>query len=913
MAPKTRPNAANAKDSQNATRPTRKRRASSQRAPAPRAKRSRTDDAQADAEGEDVIQDEEEQEVERNTPQVIIEDRSSPAGVLPSSPPVYQTTTLTQHIEETTVQSTPLARPTKLVRGRKSMPAQLGTLTSDIEERQFAPLEAIDARHRRRLSRHHLSEEQNNYTTRLHELQKQHKDAKARIQELEFDQEADRQMGTANTLEHEKDNEIEQLKREKAQLEEEIAEHRSLQPHDDGVAMYHDEVMEDAEALDFTAHGENAVARTTNGAPKYHHPNHASCRAILNDYQQKLLNAGMDHAKLTKEADGLRIRLRNIGFPAQNDNMLDIVSTIHEAFINARTELSRIEMVRNEDFDAMTNEQLLERMVKLLKEFRVQTAALTVASQELRDELAYLQESLDAKDILKDSLDRDNDSLLRDKVQLQDELNESQAARADKEEELANVIKNFQDEISLLKTEHEEQMSGMEEQMDQADQLRAESEQEKDNQIATLQSKLEAAFQVQEKAGDTLLDAGISTDALIDGITELRRRRETEQRQREDAERYLDEANVKLETMETQSAEDNRTIGDLHLELNKSKSDLFGQQQLKEAAIAEKNKLIEDHEAEIARLQNFHDTAMDKEVGLRQSVVEDMDKTIADERETGMKLLRKADSLQEENQQLGGQLNSASTRNEELGIENDTLRSIIAEHEERMKALNSNIEGHEDTIQQLEATIQELTTAKEELETTCEENEATIQDLNAIIKAYETTIGQHEGTIRARDATIQEDKATIEEYQETIDRLTTQVMQKDGAITDFEDDLGQLRKKFATSEKKVRHYEAILDAVGERNSRISRESQEVSQLLLKRDVLPAGEDGNEEFNELDVTMVGTPEAASVQKARVHKTTTTTALQRSYNLRNAKDHRDSGVVMDSSPTRQHHAMLEEVDE
>lgn len=908
MAPKTRPNAASAKDSQNATRPARKRRASSQRAPAPRAKRSRTDNAHVDAEGEDAIQDEEEQEVERNTPQVIIEGRSSPAGVLPSSPPVYQTTTLTQHMEETTVQSTPLARPTKSVRGRKSMPAQLGTLTSDIEERQFAPLEAIDARHRRRLSRHHLSEEQNNFTTRLHELQKQHKDAKARIQELEFDQEADRQMGTANILEHEKDNEIEQLKREKAQLEEEIAEHRSLQPHDDGDDMYHVDVMED-----FTAHGENAVARTTNGALKHHHPNHASCRAILDDYQQKLLNAGIDHAKLTKEAEGLRIRLQNIGFPAQGDNMLDIVSKVHEAFTNARTELSRIEMPRNEDFDTMTNEQLLEHMVKLLKEFRVQMAALTVTDQELRDELAHLQESLDAKDILKDSLDRDNDSLLRDKVQLQDELNESEAARADKEEELANVIKNFQDEISRMKTEHDEQISGMEEQMDQADQLRAESEQEKDNQIATLRSKLEAAFQVQEKAGDTLLDAGINTDALIDGITELRRRRETEQRQREDAERYLDEANVKLESMEAQSAEDNRTIGDLHLELNKSKSDLFGQQQLKEAAIAEKEKLIQDHEAEVARLQNSHDTAMDKEVGLRQSVVEDMDKTIADERETGMKLLRKADSLQEENQQLGGQLNSANTRNEELGIENDTLRSIIAEHEERMKALNSDIEGHEDMIQQLEVTIQDLTTAKEELEATCEENEATIQDLNAIIQAHETTIGQHEGTIRARDTTIQEDKATIAEYQETIDRLTIQVTEKDGAITDFEDDLGQLRKKFATSEKKVRHYEAILDAVGERNSRISHESQEVSQLLLKRGVLPAGEDGDEEFNEHDVTMVGTPEVASVQKATAQKTTTTTALQRSYNLRNAKEHRDSGVVMDSSPTRQHHAMLEEVDE
>ncbi|QDS68897.1 hypothetical protein FKW77_007883 [Venturia effusa] len=910
MAPKTRPSAANAKDSQNAARSTRKRRASSQRAPAPRAKRSRTDTTQIDAEGEDVIQDEEEQELEQDV-QVVIEGRSSPAPVLPSSPPVYQTTTLTQQLHETTVQSTPVvSRPTKSVRGRKSMPAQPGTLTSDIEERQFAPLEAIDPRRRRRLSRHGMSEEQNEYTTRLHEMQKQHKDFKSRIQELEFEREADRQMGTANTLEHGKDNEIEKLLREKAELEQQIAEHRSFHPDEE--IMYYDDTVEDAQVLESTAHKEKAVAITANGNIA-HSPNHISCRAIVDEYQKQLLQAGEDHAKLTKEAEGLRIRLENIGFPADGDHMLDIVSRVHEAFINARIELSRIDMLQDEDFDVLNNEELLVHMVSLLQTFKEQMDTLIVSRRDLTTELAHLQETLEAKDTLKDALDRDNDSLLRDKVQLQDELEESQDARAAKEEELANVIKDFENDISRLKKEYEEQVSSMSEEMEQADQARRESEEEKDNQIASLRSRLESAFQVQEKAGDTLLDAGINTDALIEGITELRRRRENEQRQREDAERYLDEANEKIETMEAQSVEDNRKIGDLNLEINKLKSDLFGQQQLKEAAIAEKELLVEDHKVTVAQLLNTHGTAMEKEVALRQSIIEDMDKTIAAERETGMDLHRKADSLKDENQQLQDQLESANTRIEELDAEVDALKILIAEKEEALTALSSDIEGLEDTIQEHSTTIRELTAAKEELEATCEDNEATIQDLSATVQAHEITIAQHEGTIRARDTTIEENQVTIEEYQETIDRLTTEVTETIGANTDLEDDLGQLRKKYATSEKKLRHYEAIFDAVGEHNQRITQESQVVSQLLLQRENVPIGEDGDEEFDELDITMVGTPEAASVQKTKTHKTTAATAMHRSYNLRNGKEHRDSGVVMDSSPTRQHHARLEEVEE
>ncbi|KAE9969578.1 hypothetical protein BLS_004486 [Venturia inaequalis] len=906
MAPKTRPNAANAKDSQNTARPTRKRRASSQRASAPRAKRSRTDTAQVDVEGEgeDAILDEEEQEVEQNE-QVNV-DRSSPAEVLPSSPPVYQSTTLTQKLREITVQSTPIARPTKSTRGRKSMPTQLVALTSDVEERQFAPLEAIDPHSKRRLSRNHLSEEQNEYTTRFQVLKKELKDRNAQIQELEFEREAERQMGAANTLEHENDNEIEKLKREKVHLEDKIAEHRSL---------HHDNALDDAEALEFSAHNENVVTRTTNTALTYHHPNHTSCRAIVDEYQDKLFQAGKDHAELTKQAEGLRIRLRNLGFSTDDENMLDIVTNVHEAFVNARNELGKIDMLPDEHFDTMTNEELLRLMIELLQNFRQQMAILSVSEQELQTEIADLQETLDAKDILKDSLDRDNDSLLRDKVQLTEELEESQAARAAKEEELANVIQNFQDEISKLKSEHDEQMSGMEQAMQEETQSRLESEEEKDNQIAALRSQLESAFQVQEKAGDTLLDAGINTDALIDGITELRRRRETEQHQREEAERSLDEANEKIETMEAQSVEDTRKIRELGLEINKLKSDVFGWQQAMEAANAEKLKLIEEHNATVEQLQNSHGTAMDNEVALRQSIIEDMDKTIAEERETGMKLHRKADSLKEENQQLEADLESANARNEELDAAIDGLRILIEEKDESIKSLSSDIDGLEDTVQQYETSIQELTAAKAELEATCEENAATIQDLNATIEVYEATIAQHEGTIRARDTTIQEDRLTIEEYREKVDLLTTQVTEKEGTITDYEDDLGQLRKKYATSEKKNRHYEALLDAVDQHNQRISNESQEVSQLLLQRDVLPVGEDGDVEFDE-EATMIGTPGVASVQKSKAHKTTTTTAaLHRSYNLRNAggKEHRDSGVVMDSSPIRQQHATLEEIDE
>lgn len=911
MAPKTRPSAASVKDSQNTTRPTRKRRASSQRASAPRAKRSRTDNAQVDAEGEDAILDEEEQEVEQHV-QVIVEGRSSPAGVLPSSPPVFQTTTLTQQLRETTVQSTPIARPTKSVRGRKSMPAQLAALTSDVEERQFAPIEAIDAHTKRRLSRNHMSEEQNEYTTRLHILQKQLRDANTNIQELEFDREADRQMGVANTLDQDKDNEIEKLKREKAQLEEDIAEHRSHQPYNDGEAVYQDDAMVDVGAL--SAHNENVVVRTTNGVLTYHHPNHVSCRGIVDEYQHKLFKAGKEHAQLTQEAEGLRIRLRNLGFPVEGDIMLDIVSKVHEAFITARTELSRIDLLPDEHFDTMTNEELLPFMTELLQKFREQMAVLTDSETDLQNELLELQTTLDAKLMVNDSLDRDNESLLRDKVQLQGELEESQAARVAKEEELANVIQNFQDEISKLRSEHDEQMSDMQQAMEVENQTRLESEQEKDNQIATLRSQLESASQVQEQAGDTLLDAGINTDALIDGITELRRRRETEQRQREEAERYLDEANDKIETMEAQSAEDNRKMVDLNLEINKFKSDIFGQQKLKEEAIAEKERLIEEHKATVARLENTHGTAMDQEVALRQSIIEDMDKTIAEERETGMKLHRKADSLQEEKQQLEADLDSANTLNEEFDAAIDALKTLVAEKEETIKSLSSDIEEYEDNIQQYETAVQELTAAKAELEATCEQNDLTIQDLTATVQAHEITIAQHEGTIRARDMTIQEDKVTIEEYRETIDHLTTQVTEKDGAMADFEDDLGQLRKKYATSVKKNRHYEAILDAVGQHNQRVSQESQEVSRLVLQRDVLPVGEDEDEEFDELDVTMVGTPDVASVQKTKANRTITTTAQHRSYNLRNGKEHRDSGIVMDSSsPTRQHHATLQEIDE
>ncbi|TID22781.1 putative beta-glucosidase M [Venturia nashicola] len=914
MAPKTRPTAASVKDSQNTARPTRKRRASSQRASAPRAKRSRTDAAQDDVEGEDITLDEEEQEVEQDV-QVIFDDRPSPAGVLPSSPPVYQTTTLTQQMRETTVKSTPIARPTKSVRGRKSMSAQLGTLTSDIEERQFAPLEAIDPHSKRRLSRNHLSEEQNEYTTRLHALQKEHKGMKAQIQELEYEREAERQMGVANTLEHEKDNEIEKLKREKARLEDKIAKHRDHEPQDDAVDLYHDNAMDDAEALDFSAHNENVVVRTTNGDLTHHHPNHTSCRAIVDEYQNQLFQAGKIHAELTKEVEGLRIRLRNLGFSTDDEKMLDIVTNVHEAFVSARTELSKLDMLPDEHFDTMANDDLLKLMVGLLQNFRQQLAILTVSEQELKMEVADLQETLDAKDILKDSLDRDNDSLLRDKVQLQEELEESQTARAAKEEELATVIQDFQDEISTLKSEHDEQMSGMAQAMEDETQARLESEQEKNDQIAVLRSKLESAFQVQEKAGDTLLDAGINTDALIDGITELRRRRETEQHQRELAERYLDEANTKIETMEAQSVEDTSKIHELNLDINKLKSDIFGQQQSLEAAIAEKKKLIEEHNAIVVELHNSHSIAMDREVALRQSIIDDMDKTIAEERETGMTLHRKADSLKEENQQLEADLDSTNARNEELDAAIDELRTLIEEKDETIKSLSSDIDGLEDTIQQHESTIQELTATKAELEATCEEKDATIQVLGATIQVHEATIAQHEGTIRARDTTVQEDKLTIEEYREKVDLLTTQVTEKEGAITDYEDDLGQLRKKYATSEKKNRHYEALFDAIGQHNQRISHESHGVSQLLLQRDVLPVGEDGDVEFDEED-TMVGTPDVASVQKAKAHKTTTTTtALHRSYNLRNAggKEHRDSGVVMDSSPIRQHHGILEEVDE
>lgn len=923
---KTRPKAPNAgKENQNAAQPTRKRRASniaSQRNPAPRAKRSRTDKEQSNVEDETAVQDEEEEEeVENELGQVRQHDRFSSVEVLPSSPPLkYQSTTITQKFAEATIQSTPLApRPTKSARGRQSMPAQLNVVSSDVEVRQFTPFsEVLDGRQKRRLSRNHLSEEQNSYTGRLHELRKQLKQANDRIEEVEFRQEADRQMGAADTLDDEKDQLIEQLKRDKVRLEEDLAEHEAFRPQEDEEENDHDVVM-DADALDFPIHSENVLAHTDTGGPLTHpHAQHASCRAIVDGYQNDLLASGIEHARLTTEAEGMRIRLQGLGFPTPDDNVLSIVSTIHEVFINARSELSKLEMLSDEEFADMNNADFVQHMVMLLKVFRAHMATLTVTNKELLVEIDHLQESVEAIDILKDTLDRENDSLLRDKVELESDLAESQA----REEKLSNANKEFQHEISTLKKEHEEKMSRIADDMSEAHRLREESEQEKDAEIAKLREQLNEAFEAEEAATEGLVEAGIDTDKLLEGIAELRRRREAEQRQREHAEQSLDEAHAKIELLEPQLAEANSKIGSLELEKNKLKSDLFSQQTQKEAAIAAMDEAVEDHKAAVAQLQKSHGTAMETEVALRQSIIAGMDQTIAEERETGMKLHRKADSLKEENQHLEDQLATATIRNEDLDEKNNGLRSTIAELEMTISALTSSIEGHENTIEQHEATILELSNAIEGHEATIAQYEATVRARDVTIQALEAAIGQHEGTIRARNTAVEEQNVTIEEYKETINRLTMDVAEKDGAITDFEDDLRQLRQKHATSEKKVRHYEAIFNAAEERNVQISQSSQQLSQLLFQRHVVPelgdeiydelADEEINEDEEEFgDDTMVGEEvELASTQKAKV--TTKAVHSQRTYDLRRSKEQRDSGIAMDSSPIRARH-MFEGVEE
>jgi chromosome segregation ATPase len=918
---KTRPRPSNAGSAnQQTTHPTRKRRASnisSQRNPAPRAKRQRSDTEQLDAEneaGQHVDEEEQDFDYEQNKrTHNDKQERGSPMEAVPSSPPVqYQSTTLTQQVVETTIQSTPVVPPpTKRGRGRQSMPARLETLTSDVEVHQFTPFaETIDARRKRRLSRNHMSEEQHAYTDRLHELQKQLKAANERIEEVEIGREADRIMGTGNILDDEKDKMIADLRREKAKLEKDLAEHESCNPQEDGGHIDNDNMeMEDH---DLALLNENVAAHTTNGedlattTPHSHRADHASCKAVINGYQQRLIVSEVAIAKLTAEAEGIRIQMQNLGFTTEDNYVLSIVAAVHDAFSNARTELANLDLLPEQDLD---DGDILRLMVGLLRGFQQQMANLEVRETELNNEVSRLVESIDSKDVMKDALDRENDSLLRDKVELEDELKDSQEETAFQKEELEKAVEQFKEDLSALKTEHDEQLSHMLEELNHANYVWEEVEAEKDDEIAKLKNQLEEALAADEAAGEQLEAAGINTDVLREGIAQLGRERDAQDRQRVLAEQNLDEAQETISRLEPELAEANRKVGDLELEKNRLKLDIFNHQTQKENAIAARDKAVEDHKATIAKLQEGHQISLEHEVSLRRTTIENMDQIIAEEREAGEKLGRQADSLEQEKQQLEGRLQSADSRNDELDEENHQLRTNVAELEAKVRALDTSIEEHEGTIEQHEATIFALNAA-------IEEHKATIEQYAATILEHENTIRLHEGTIRDRNATIHGHEATIQEYTEKIDKLTTDVNDKNGEIEDLQDDLRQRNKDY---EQVKSDLAVALTKLAQHATQTSQDFEHLTQRVSQRGMAITLHEGeiylgkeaeelDEEFEaeeldedtaeDEDVDMAVTEtEAVIVDTTTVQVTPTTKRIQQDrYMLRNGKEQRDSGVGM-----------------
>jgi chromosome segregation ATPase len=910
-------------DARNEGHPTRKRRASnisSQRTPAPRAKRIRSDSDQLNAESEAALHpNEHEQESENEQDedgQANKEDRSPSAEPLASSPPIrfHQSTSLTQQVAQTTIHSTPFApRPTHSGRGRQSMPARLGDLSSEVEVRQFAPLsQALDGRTIRRNRRSHLSEEENTYHDRLHGIQKELKKAKDEIKELEFGREADRHMGTARILDHDKDRLIERLEREKAGVEKDLADHQSLYPQDDGGEVDYDDDM-DMNHLDLNIPTEDIAAGISDGEAEVihvsnsHPPNIPSYEKTRDLYQPLLHAKSVENAKLIAEAQDILIQMRSLEFTTTDGLVPSIVAKVHEAFAGARLKLRQLNLLSVEDSSHMSNEDLLKHMTNCLEGFHQEISSLTHAQTELhntktryREERDTLREQVVKLDDRFNSVDRENDQLRQDKVQLQDQLERSEtsiATKADQIEELGEVVKNFRQEVSNLKAEidrikeeHEEQMSHMAEELDREHDLREQSEENKDDEISRLKGELELAqeelknSEAKVKAADENLESlGLALSQIREDAEALEHDCGAERRQREQGQQDYDKLEKDFDELKSQNEK----------EKNELKMVIANRQKDKEQAEQD----VKDHEKKFADLEEAHRTAIEKEVSRRKSTIAAMDQTIDEERKAGEKLGLQADSLKEENEQLQAQLQSANTRNKMVDGQNDTLNVKVAEHE-------ATIQEHATTIQQ---------------------HEATIHAHDTTIHGLETTIRQHEGTIRDRNATVQAHMTTIQEYTEKIDRITTE---KDGDIEDLRDDLCMSQRKLNTAETENSHLHVLLAAtmkkMGEHAKQASQDNEELSQMVSQRDITLLDHESEELFNERgegskllnkeirdedtpdeeephDMEMTGADvEVGLVDTASLQ--TTTTTYRHSHKLR-TKKYRDSGVGMSSSPARQ----------
>jgi hypothetical protein len=878
---KKRPRVPNVESSnQNAAQPARKRRASnisSHRTPAPSAKRIRANSNELNAESEAVLHpDEDDQDLNHEQDQNahINNDVASPSmGPLPSSPPAQfqRSTSLTQQITQTTLQSTPLAPlPTKSGRGRQSMPPRLGDLSSDAEVIQFAPFsDIIDPRRKRRLSRNHMSEEQNAYHSRLQMLQKKLKEANSTIKEIEFGREADRQMGTANTLDDNKDKLIEELEREKAKLEKDLADHENSRPHEDGENTAHNEDMDlDLNYLELDTHNEDAVVGMPNGEAhdtvmsKSHPPNHASCREEARLHEEQLLAKSIENATLVAGMESILIQLKSLGFTTTDNLASSIMTAIHEAFTAAGSKLKELNLLSTEDFSRMSDKDILDHMVECLEGFMKQVATLTITQTELEIANSQLDHSFRA-------VDRENDELRQQELRLEienKELQSSDATKAIEIQELNKAKLDFQNEVSYLKAridqmeqDHRNLMSYMAEEIDREHSLYEDLDHEKSNEINTLQDELELAQELLEEsqaavyeAEQRMIAAGVETDKLHEGITELRRQRDAERRQREQGEQDYE----KLE----------KDLNDLIVQNNNEKNELRMVIANRQQDIEEAEKAIKAAEQKIADLEEAHRAAMETEISLRQSMIADMDKTIGEERKAGEQLSNQADALKQENDQLQVRLQSADTRNTEL---ENTLRLKEAEYEL---------------------------------------------------------------TIRDRDSTIQEKLATIQEYTDTIQRITDEKDNENerfkGEIADLQDDLACVKRSLTATERKNSDLQAAFDEamrrLQEHAIKTSQDFQELSQLASQHDIsvddYEGGELGKavevEEFDEefpdeeepRDFTMTNPDDKVGVTATASVQTTTKTAISRhSYRLR-AKEQRDSGVgMMSSSPAR--HPMLD----
>ncbi|KAF2658536.1 hypothetical protein K491DRAFT_766596 [Lophiostoma macrostomum CBS 122681] len=716
-----------------------------------------------------------------------VDDDEEGATPPPATQPIHG---LTPHLERVGAQNGKLQRRT----GRQSMPApQLPHVLPDIDETnddgtkvQFSPLTAtLSARKTRLLRRNHLSEEVNDIEkhkkddaklrkayTELHEQLQQ---KQARIDELEYDLEAQR-LGNIDMTD-DRTAEMRQELQDTRQAMDDLRASSAYAP--DNQEMSEDD--DDNEPLMLVDPDELNVSQEQMRASPHPNGYHAT-RAMVSSQittestvdltqttddvlaaasqahsdivpdrisDQAVTRFELEIEQLTQKLSQSRSSLRILSVELLNLHILDVGASTSETIQTWRHTLEDARETYEKlfgDITGMNNADFITRLVEDLKGLNGELLQKTVLAEKQNQAIKVLRTQYETTmGLLADSeqrlekLNSENETEiaeLHDRVNTLRESVDSQKKEIDdKELHLNALTMELEDKDTSLDRQQKSVVALEKKHVDDLAQLQSEHLQSERLDRATFEQDLQQKNSLIEGLEERINSMEAQAEAITVKVDELRQRNAAEiqlhleQRVEElDKDRTnlpeasLDEANENIEDL-------NRRIHDEGIQANELRSKLFQVQQEKAQAIAD----LKDA-AELQRQE--HEELLATETLRRQDAEQDvsrLEKAVAD-LENEMTLLRDT---------------AETNRNEQIAESDRRLEDL----RDRFNALENSSKS---TITALEATIFDLNNDKAALQS---ENEG-LRDA-AVVESE-----SHKAEIAARDSDIQGLKADLEDVRE---------------------------------------------------------------------------------------------------------------------------------------------------